>query len=205
MSDDARIALRKAAEARGESLAGLSRLLRRNPAYIQQFVRRGSPRRLPEAERRVLASYLGVSEESLGGPPDRGGVPVRRLDVRVSAGPGALSETEAVRGVAHFPAELIASLGLAGRPLSMVVARGDSMLPTIADGDEVLVDGSDRRPGARAAIYVLRRDGTLAVKRLRLARGAVEIVSDNPAYPAERVPAEAVEVIGRVVWLARTL
>jgi hypothetical protein len=53
---------------RGEDFAGLSRMLGRNPAYIQQFVRRGVPKRLKEAERRKLARYFSISESLLGGP-----------------------------------------------------------------------------------------------------------------------------------------
>ena len=55
---------------RGEDFAGLSRMLGRNPAYIQQFVRRGVPKRLKEAERRKLARYFAISESLLGGPAD---------------------------------------------------------------------------------------------------------------------------------------
>ena len=40
--------------ATGEDFAGLSRMLGRNPAYIQQFVRRGVPKRLKEEERRLM-------------------------------------------------------------------------------------------------------------------------------------------------------
>lgn len=50
----------------GVSLAALSRLIGRNDAYLQQFVHRGSPRQLPERERRLLADYLGVPEHELG-------------------------------------------------------------------------------------------------------------------------------------------
>ena len=44
----ARAALQRLIEERGEDYAGLSRLLGRNPAYVQQFIKRGSPRRLAE-------------------------------------------------------------------------------------------------------------------------------------------------------------
>ena len=48
MSDEARAMLGRLCSERGESLAGLSRLLGRNDAYIQQYLRKGTPRRLPE-------------------------------------------------------------------------------------------------------------------------------------------------------------
>src|SRR5689334_15101577 len=43
---DPRLTLERLCAERGEDFAGLSRMLGRNPAYIQQFVRRGVPKRL---------------------------------------------------------------------------------------------------------------------------------------------------------------
>ncbi len=50
----------------GTNLAQLSRLLGRNHAYLQQFIRRGTPKRLPEDVRRDLARILAVPESELG-------------------------------------------------------------------------------------------------------------------------------------------
>ena len=97
MSDDSRATLERLCAERGESLAGLSRLLGRNDAYIQQFLRKGTPRRLPERERRVLARYFSIPDSMLGGPEadpalETGElVPVARGAVRASAGPGAVA------------------------------------------------------------------------------------------------------------------
>ena len=68
MTDDPRDTLQRLCQERGESLAGLSRLLGRNDAYLQQYLRKGSPRRLPEAERRTLARYFAIPDSILGGP-----------------------------------------------------------------------------------------------------------------------------------------
>lgn len=51
---------------RGESLSALSRLIGRNVAYLQQFVHRGTPERLGEADRLVLAQHFQVDERRLG-------------------------------------------------------------------------------------------------------------------------------------------
>ena len=58
---------------KGEDYASLSRLIGRNPTYIQQFIRRGIPRKLSEEDRRILARHLDVPESLLGGPQDRVG------------------------------------------------------------------------------------------------------------------------------------
>lgn len=202
---DARGALRAlVAERPGESLAALSRLIGRNPAYLQQFVERGSPRRLAEADRRLLARYLGVAQAVLGGPPaeepDRVRVP--RRAVRASAGPGAINDGEVVVGSFAFPTAWLRALGGRG-PYSLVRAQGDSMAPGIGDGDELLVDEGDRRVTAQARPFVLRIDGMLVVKRVARAGAGLAITSDNPSAPP--VAAGEVTVIGRVLWLSRAL
>ena len=75
---------------------------------------------------------------------------------------------------------------LAGRDparLSLLPARGDSMLPLIHDGDMMLVDETDRQPGARGGVYVVRLDGVLVVKRVSVRAGQATVASDNPDYP----------------------
>src|SRR3546814_20171868 len=54
--------------AKGEDYSSISRLIGRNAAYIQQFIKRGIPRRLSEGDRKRIARYFGVAEEELGGP-----------------------------------------------------------------------------------------------------------------------------------------
>ena len=50
---------------RGLNFAQVSLAIGKNVAYIQQFVRNGSPRRLGEVERHKLAGILGVDEQDL--------------------------------------------------------------------------------------------------------------------------------------------
>src|SRR3546814_14997318 len=64
--DRPRSRLLELARARGASLAGLSELIGRNASYLQQFIRKGSPRKLEEQDRRRLAQFFGVDEGELG-------------------------------------------------------------------------------------------------------------------------------------------
>ncbi len=204
--DAIRLTLTEAVARQGASLLRLSRLLGRNDAYLHQFVHRGSPRRLPERERTMLADFLGIAQEALGGPAAPGGLPVRRLDVTASAGPGALGDEDRLAAIERFPAAMLRRLAPDPATVSLIVARGDSMLPTIADGDDILVDTGDRRVGARPAIFVLRIDGALVVKRLTRSGALIAVASDNPAAaPIAPLPAAEAEVVGRVVWLGRKL
>ena len=211
--EEARAALERLIGDRGEDYSGLSRLLGRNPAYVQQYIKRGSPRRLAEADRGLLARYFGIDEAELGGPPvpkqsDRL-VAVPRLDVGASAGPGALGGDERARShIAFDPVWLRRIASGAPDQLSIIRVEGDSMAPTLADGDEILVDRGDGSGRLRDGIYVLRVDEALVVKRLALnpAARSVSIRSDNPAYPGwpDCEPA-AVDVVGRVVWAGRRI
>jgi phage repressor protein C with HTH and peptisase S24 domain len=185
----------------GASHAALSRLLGRNPAYVQQFITRGSPRRLAEDDRKLLAAYFGVSEAALGGttaPPE---VRVPRLDVAASAGPGALVDAEPRLGTLGLDPALLARLSARPGDLSLIRAAGESMAPTILNGDELLVDRGDRRVRPAGAVFVVRHDGVLLVKRVSRREGGYTIASDNPAHAAFAAP--LLDVIGRVVWLSR--
>jgi hypothetical protein len=212
---DPRAALERLIVERGEDYAGLSRLIGRNPAYVQQYIKRGTPRRLAEADRRLLARYFGVDEAMLGGPaeaaaasPD-GLVSVPRLDVGASAGPGAELGDERAQGRIAFDAQWLRRLGARdGGALSVIRVQGDSMAPTLADGDEILVDRGDTAERLRDGIYVLRVDDALVVKRVALspAGGRASIRSDNQAYPSwPDCPLRDIDVVGRVVWVGRRL
>ena len=199
---------------RGEDYSSLSRLIGRNAAYVQQYIKRGVPRRLNEEDRRLLARYFGIEEEALGGPPPRlamgqGLVTVPRLDVGASAGAGALDRDEAARGRMGFDAHWLRRLGIADASrLSVIQVEGDSMAPTLADGDEILVDQSDGAERLRDGIYVLRIDDALLVKRLALSpvRGRVAVRSDNDAYPGwPDCDIGSIQIVGRVAWVGRKL
>lgn len=211
---ETRAALQALIEKRGEDYAGLSRLIGRNPAYIQQYIKRGSPRRLAEEDRRLLARYFGVEESALGGPESQapaaaGMVPVPRLAVAAAAGAGAYDGDETARAHIAFDPAWLRRLARGGpEQLSIIQVSGDSMAPTLADGDEILVDRGDRAERLRDGIYVLRLDDALLVKRVTLnpATRTIAVRSDNPAYPGwPNCEPGAVDIVGRVVWAGRRI
>lgn len=194
----------KLVASRGVRLATLSRVLGRNPAYLQQYLMRGSPRELAERDRARLAAYLGVDETTLGGRAAADVVAVPRIDVTASAGPGGWAEEDVPRTSFAFPPALLRQLGVRPESASMVRVAGDSMEPTLREGDEILVDRDRCRIDTRG-IFVLRVEGELLVKRLRAAVGGVELVSDNPAHPVRFARAGGFQLMGRVAWLSRAL
>jgi phage repressor protein C with HTH and peptisase S24 domain len=211
MLSDPRTVLERLCAERGEDFAGLSRMLGRNPAYIQQFVRRGVPRRLREAERRKLARYFSIPESMLGGPSEEdrpaGLVAVKRVPVRASAGPGAIPYEESGKPYFAFDERwLKAMTGSPAARLSIIRVEGDSMAPTLNAGDDILVDLGDAAERLRDGIYVLRADDALVVKRLALhpVGRRVTVQSDNPAYPDwPDCGLDEINCIGRVIWAGR--
>ena len=218
-ANDPRAVLARLVADRGEDYASLSRLLGRNPSYIQQFIKRGVPRKLDGDDRRTLARYFSVREDLLGGAEERpigyvasvrplgdDLVVVPRLAVDASAGPGTIVEQEPRRGRVAFGAGFLREIAGGSAATSMLRVSGDSMEPTLADGDEILVASRDPGEPLRDGIYVLRADGALLVKRIaRNPSGGLTIRSDNPAYPAWECRSADVEVIGRVVWAGRRI
>ncbi|MET0250370.1 MAG: S24 family peptidase [Sphingobium sp.] len=219
MDEDARTLLDRLIAERGDNYADLSRLLGRNPAYIQQFIKRGTPRKLDEADRRTLARYYGVGEEALGGLPTSSPalprlkgkpvvVSVPRLALGASAGAGSLDDDERAEGVMAFDAAWLRHLGVRPQHVSIIRVDGESMAPTLSDGDEIMVDHDDGAERLRDGVYVLRLDGVLMVKRVALGplRGRFSILSDNAHYPDwTDIDPGLVDIVGRVVWTGRRL
>jgi len=215
MTSNPRQVLERLCNERGENFASLSRLIGRNDAYIQQYLRKGTPRQLKERERRTLARYFQIPESMLGGmPADLAAeygelVPVMRSPVRASAGPGAVPGDEGARPYFAFdPQWLKALTGSPASKLSLIRVEGDSMSPTLSAGDDILVDFADGPERLRDGIYVLRVDGTLLVKRLAIhpVGRRVTVQSDNPAYSdLPDCGLDEIDCIGRVIWTGRKI
>jgi phage repressor protein C with HTH and peptisase S24 domain len=141
---------------------------------------------------------------------------VPRLDVRAAAGGGAVNHATRVEAYLAFPHWMLERLAPPGAKLTFLRSLGDSMEPTIVDGALMLVIENvgdmrlpPRAPKRRYAweavdIYVFLLDGETRVKRLRsAARGAVLIVSDNPAYDLEvllKDDLKRLTICGQVIW-----
>lgn len=216
-ASDPRLVLDRLIRERGEDYASLSRLLGRNAAYVQQFIKRGIPRKLDEEDRRTLARYFAVPQSLLGGPPDAdpSGVCVSApsdpdicmiafFDTGASAERGALVIDERAEARLPFRRTMIRELGCSSEDgLALLRVSGDSMAPTLDDGDLVMLDRRDAADRLRDGIYVLVHNGMFLVKRITInpVRRELSVRNDNPAYEGWICSdGEAPSVIGRVVW-----
>jgi phage repressor protein C with HTH and peptisase S24 domain len=164
-----------------------------------------SKRPFPLAPERINADGSVVWKEPL--PLDFQLIP--RLDVSPSAGSGTLVEVEEQAEVLAFRSDWMRRRGINPATAHALTARGDSMEPTIRDGDVLLVDTSIDYVKDNA-IYIVVFSGRTLVKRLQMLRdGSVAIKSDNKdVFDDEVVPPNEVpdiQVAGRVMWYGRSI
>lgn len=238
--DPVRLKLLKLVKERGSDLKNVSLAIGRNAAYLHQFVHRGTPKVLPEDARAALAEHLGCEEDELrhrkvpprkprkralldfstnDPPPADSTLPggmsdgfgrVSEIDVRASAGPGAIHEgLEEVKQVWYFPENVIRhEFRARTSDLRMITIDGDSMEPLLASGDRALIDTSQRVP-VPPGIFVIWDGMGLVAKRIEHEPNSdppvVVIKSVNPEYQTYERGADEVHIVGRVVWTSRRL
>jgi phage repressor protein C with HTH and peptisase S24 domain len=90
--------------------------------------------------------------------------------------------------------------------LKVVRGRGDSMEPTIRDGDTVLVDTSQRRIDDQDRIWAISYGDLGMIRRIRVTpRGSLMLMPDNQVVRPDEVGDGETAVIGRVIWIGRRI
>lgn len=202
---DPRRALDELIKERGESYSSVSRLLSRNAAYIQQFIKRGSPARLDDSDIAQLSVHFGVPAAVFGGDevPESAGLSTIAIpvlggtDADDSLGRVRLVDEAWLRSLSHKPTGV-----------SIVRVEGDAMYPTLRDGDEVLIQRYLANENPRDGLYVIRADTGLLVRRIALepARNRIAVLTDNPSYPNwDGLMRNAIQIVGRVIWIGMQL
>ena len=118
-------------------------------------------------------------------------------DVRAAAGSGETVFEEAADLRVAIPRSILPQWA---QPADLICIRtaGDSMEPTLSDGDFLLLDRSQIDPQG-GQVFVIYTDDGLLVKRLREDGDGWELTSDNPAYPPRR-SGESDRIVGQVAW-----
>lgn len=159
----------------------------------------------------VIAAALGVPAayligDELQAPPDLGWADVKGVSQSAALGAGTVPDDYAETHKLKFRAESLRRKKLRPENLGVIYGRGESMMPTIDDGDAILFDQSDTKPRDEG-LYVISYDGQLMAKRLIQLGGKWFIDSDNKADPQWKRPVPVDEtrdfvIHGRVKWLA---
>lgn len=90
--------------------------------------------------------------------------------------------------------------------LKIVRGRGDSMEPTIRDGDLVLIDTSRRRLDEQDVVWAISYGDLGMIRRLRqMPDGGVQLMPDNAVVrPTEAYDGE-LHIMGRIIWIGRRM
>lgn len=199
-------------------LTKLDRIAAACGTTVDVLMGRKSPDPEPSQEKtRVSISSKGVTEtqhlvvraEGELAVPE-GFVAVPFLEVRASAGRGRASLPAETVAESHFlfSEAWLRSLGVSAHSAELLQAQGDSMHPTIQDGDLMLVDRGYGEV-VHGKIYALVVNDLVVVKRVNfLAIGGMMLISDNDRYPAETVSRNEVDALsfqGRVAWYGRSV
>lgn len=213
--------LRARAQQLGLSPAHVAEMAGVNRSFVYDILRGRSTRpgidklsevaRVLKVEREWLIHGIGDVE---GTPPfienpDETFVAIAHASPRPSMGGGAVvQEHEDPAGRAyHFRRSWIkGNLKSSPSQLRIMHVEGDSMAPTLLDGDTVLVDMTRRAPNP-PGIFVLDDGMGLVAKRLEHVPNsdppAVRVISDNSFYSPYERSAEEIHIIGRIRWFAR--
>lgn len=132
--------------------------------------------------------------------------PVPLLAARPRGGSGGLETEDDIQSWYSFHTDFLLRKGNPQKMRLFFIA-GDSMAPTLNEGDMVMVDTAQIGGVISGKIYMLRIGEELMMKRLEnRPNGILLIRSDNPSYePIEINTHEEndVEIYGRMVWSCR--
>lgn len=116
---------------------------------------------------------------------------------------GMTFAAEAVSDYWRLPPAVYTSLGLHPQDTVFIPVQGDSMYPTLEEGDVVVVDTRHRWPSPDGIYAILDEIGGLVVKRLEVAQengeNVIRIISDNTRHRIREKRPDDVFIVGRVL------
>jgi len=113
-------------------------------------------------------------------------------DINASAGGGAFNFNENYE-ILYIDKKLV------NKNLDAINVIGDSMEPTLKDGNIIFVDINDKNI-INGGIFVISTNAGIFVKRINLkSTGEIELISDNNIYPKETINVDEINIIGKVV------
>ena len=219
--------LDNAIKEKGFTYRELSLGIGRRDSYLHRFIKYGLPRHLDESDRHKLAAILEIDEKKLTDkdftafpvPSHMSGVSmvaekiaslfkkdevaIDILNVSACCGGGLEVDSEDVVGKFVMSNDDFRAMSLTSSPknVKMIKAVGDSMSPTINDGDWCFVDVS-LNSAISDGIYLIKVKSVIAIKRLQNDfAGNVVIKSDNACYDTTNVNLTDVNIIGRVIYI----
>lgn len=130
---------------------------------------------------------------------------IPQVDITYSMGGGSVVGDYVESKMVPFRADWLERLTRSG-PSDVFLTRGDgdSMMPTILDDDDVLVNRADQAIRQQDRIWALGYGDLGMIKRVRrLPSGLFQLNSDNPAVTPIEATEDELFVVGRVIWIGR--
>ncbi|MCF6214669.1 MAG: hypothetical protein L3J58_00685 [Emcibacter sp.] len=208
-----------------DDYASLSALIGKNHAYMQQFIKRGVPKCLKDEDTEKIIKHFNITMDYFGSPDDFSNVGrgfsdsqtsnfeeeyirVNVYEIEAAAGAGSIVDNNEISNKLAFKKSWIRSSSNAtADDLAVITVSGDSMNPTLYDGDRILVDMTQTSI-KNDGIYVLRNDDMILVKRISLnpVTKLCTIKSDNSFYESwEGCKTTDLDILGRVIWMGRNI
>lgn len=147
-----------------------------------------------------------AGDEAATREPSANTLEIEELDVRTSAGPGALRDHDGAERVVEtwsLPTQLIRSQTSATeQDLKIIPVYGDSMAPDFLPGERLLVDVGHQVPSP-PGVYVVWDGFGIVIKRLELVPNSspqlVRLIPRNQQYAIYELPLADVHIRARVI------
>jgi phage repressor protein C with HTH and peptisase S24 domain len=200
---------REIAERRGDPL----KLTQQSISHFENDHAKSVPRWLRYVRQAIEQDGgLPETEASAGTSDDRmvmrlGLTMIPEVDIAYSMGGGSIIEEAPPTTMVPFRRDWLSRLTRGG-PADVFLTRGegDSMMPTILDGDDVLVNRADRSIRHQDKIWALGYGELAQIKRVRrLASGMFQLNSDNPTVTPIKATEDELFIVGRVIWVGRRM
>lgn len=170
----------------------IARVLQTTGAYLTGETDNPSEGALPAPTPEMIAEHLGMKL-------------IPEIDIAFALGGGSFVDGPVKEAMVPFRKDWLDRITRYG-PADVFLTRGDgdSMMPTILDDDDVLVNRADRAINRQDRIWALIYGDLATIKRVRRTpTGRFMLMSDNAAISPIEATEEELRIVGRVVWIGR--
>lgn len=135
---------------------------------------------------------------------------IPEFTVQSAAKAGCLTNQKLKTGIFTVSSDLGRNLNLDMEQTAIIFCPDESMLPTINDGDRVLVDTQPQRDPVKDGIYVIQIDDMAYIKRIKwnILKQSYQVISDNLEHETFEMAdnnLERLKIIGRAAMVMKSL
>lgn len=183
-------------EARGVSDKGVLSACGKMPGLNATWLRSGEGQMLNFGSQKATEAPAPIDS-------DDGFVAIKRVDLKISAGVSGfgVEYLNGERSPIFFRRDWIDRKGYNPERLHAIPVSGQSMEPSLYDGDLVVINADDQKP-VDSEVFAANYEGEVVIKRMVREAGNWWLSSDNPdkrKYP-NKLCHEHCFIIGRIIY-----